>query len=152
MVKKHVLHIRGAHHTENRSPCRSSSPVSSTLLSHASPAHAPCLRQELRTPVQQPVQDLATSGSPGRSMAVTWNVGAGQNLPPRPRTTHSCTQIWSSTTCGKAAGSPNPCLGCQAGACPAKTCMSHAMAVTRNWGASPQAVFAKHPTHSYMQV
>ena len=34
----------------------------------------------LRTPVQQPVQDLATSGSPGRSMAVTWNPGAGQNL------------------------------------------------------------------------
>jgi hypothetical protein len=43
-------------------------------------------KQSERTPVQQPVQLRATSGSSGRSRATTRNVGAGQNAPPSPST------------------------------------------------------------------
>ena len=53
-----------------------------------------------RTSLQQPVQDLATSGSAGRSMAVTRKVGAGQNWPPAPSTSHSCTHSASSSDAG----------------------------------------------------
>lgn len=51
-----------------------------------------------RTWLQQPVHDLATSGSAGRSAAVTRKVGAGQNRPPAPSTSHSCTHSAPSST------------------------------------------------------
>ena len=76
-------------------------PYSNPILFLQQPLSEQLRYPSCRTPVQQPVQDLAMSGSPGRSMAVTWNVGAGQNLPPRPSTTHSCTQIASSCTCSE---------------------------------------------------